>query len=660
MPQRIFDTGIPADLALGGGVILRGSRWSVAPPHVSPNDSTTQGATYRAATPSQVKYVEVYYIKIGTAVRFAAPVVYVYAAGTHDCTVPPTVPWQTPNEGLGEDGRPDMGLIDGGTYNWRAFGSHMSEDSLYMMLVRPVGATAAPGVCGYHGGGNVQNSILGPQHQPHTLAAHMGMVCGFGAYRLSTFGHLPYEAFAVAGEPSVAYLDQLLSLQWMNTHAAALGLDLAKLMISGTSAGGAAVIQLLTDDDAQSLFASFWCGSGGGSGNYPGPTYYNERARRVAYATTALAPILSSLNPAYRTVQDMIDDAGTTADALQQGLRPEHVLAFADINTALTPASVTAAIEGTGDLVAVTRSEPENVYPFRRTEYINGIDAAKAGKFRKPGVIMYAECEALNLLGSDYTSIRTTLLALSTSTLDGWAQRLGYADYTAWKAGAWMPVGGLEALSSAQYKTSIDPLAVDCENRRVLYTHAVFGYPAWRMARGMADTASAPVWLLLNNFSANSIWAGHSQEVPLLFGNPSWVVAGLADFPSATPPGIYANNRMDGLYASGMMMQMFAAVAATGNPEGSYSYAGFDLFTGNPPADGGSLSLASLTAYTLAQPGHHNILGKWFDPIDNLNAGTFGTGGSISAGLDIQRDARLHYEAYMDTAYAEYLSLLEP
>lgn len=657
MPQRIHNTGIPCSLNIGGGVILQGSRWSVQPPHVSPSDGSSQAAIYRAVIIGQLKHVEVYYIKIGEAVRFAAPVPYAYAAGTHDCTAPPTVPWQTAMEGLDTNGRPDMGLIDVGTYNWRSFDSHMSEDSLYMLLVRPVGASNAPGVCGYHGGANVINSILGPQHQPHTLAAHKGMVCSFGAYRLSTFGHLPYSAFAVAGEPSVAYLDQKLSLQWMNTNAAALGLDLAKLMISGTSAGGAAVLQLLADDSAQSLFARAWVGSGGGTGNYPGPTYYNDRANRAAYVTEALAPILSSNDPAYRTIADM---SGTTAQDMQQGLRPEHILGFSDVARIVTPASVKAAIEGTGDLVAITRSEPENVYPFKRTIYANAIEASKAGKIRKPTVIMYAECEALNLMGSDYVSIRTSLLALSTATLNGWSQRLGYATYAAWKAGVWQPVGGLEALSSAQYKTSVDPLAVDCENRRVLYTHAVFGYPAWRMARAATETASATVWLLLNNFSANSTWAGHSQEVPLLFGNPSWVVAGLADFPSATPPGVYANNRMDGLYASGIMMQMFAAVAATGNPEGAYSYAGFDLFTGNPPADGGSLSLASLTPYTLAQPGHHNILGKWFDPIDNLNAGTFGMGGSIAAGLDIQRDARLHYQPYMDTAYAEYLNLLEP
>lgn len=660
MPQRIIDTSTPCFLDLGGGVILQGKRVRVYPFHVSPNDATTQAATFRAVTVSQFKPVEVYYIRVGSAVRFAAPAPYVYPAGTHDCTDAPTVPWQTPNEGLDTNGRPDLGLPDGGTYNWRAWSSHMSEDSLYMMLMRPVGAASAPGVCGYHGGANVINSIFGPQHRPHMLAAHKGMVCGFGAYRLTTFGHMPHEDFAVAGEPSVAYLDQKLSLQWLNTNAAAIGLDLSKLAISGTSAGGAAVLQLLADDSAQSLFASAFVGSGGGTGNYPGTTYYNDRANRAAYVSEALSPILSSLDPTYRTVKDMIDDGGDTADVMQSGLRPEHVLAFADVNTILTAASVRAAIEGTGNLVAITRPEPENVYPFKRGPYANAIEAAKAGKIRKPAIIMYAECEALNLLGGDYVSIRTTLLALPASTLDGWAQRLGYADYAGWVAGAWQPIGGLQSLPSAQFKTSIDPLAVDCENRRVLYTHAVFGYPAWRMARAATETASATVWLLLNNFSANSIWAGHSQEVPLIFGNPSWVVAGLQDFPSANPPGTYANNRMDGLYASEIMMQMLAGLAATGNPDGAYSYAGFDLFVSNPPADGGSLSLASLTANTLAQPGHHNVLGKWFDPLDNLNAGTFGPGSSITLGLDIQRDARLHYQPYMDAAYAEYFGLLEP
>ncbi|MGA0542786.1 hypothetical protein, partial [Neotabrizicola sp. VNH66] len=182
-------------------------------------------------------------------------------------------------------------------------------------------------------------------------------------------------------------------------------------------------------------------------------------------------------------------------------------------------------------------------------------------------------------------------------------------------------------------------------------------YPAWRIARAAAETGSAPAWLVVNNFSANSIWAGHSMEVALMFGNTEWIVGGVQAFPTAVPPGPYANQRLDGLYASEIMMQMVAALAATGDPGGAYHYAGFEPFAGNPPADGGSLTVAP-QPYSLAQPGHANILGKYFNNLDNLNAGTFHSGtGTLD--LASQRDARLHYAAYMDAAMLDYLARLE-
>lgn len=142
-----------------------------------------------------------------------------------------------------------------------------------------------------------------------------------------------------------------------------------------------------------------------------------------------------------------------------------------------------------------------------------------------------------------------------------------------------------------------------------------------------------------------------------MLGNPLWVVAGLQDFPAANPPGIYENLRMDAIYASEIMMQMLAALAATSDPSGAYSYNGFDLFDGNPPADGGSLSLSSLTPYTLVDPGHANVFGKYFDPLNNLNAGTFDGTGVID--LASQRDAKISYVEYMDAAMLDYLSKLE-
>lgn len=658
MPQRTFKTNRPCYINLSGGAILEGRQWDVYASLPTPLDETTQADTYRTANTAKVKSVDVFYIRLATSTRFGAPVPYVYPAGSHDCTQIPPVPHQTFVEERGTDGRTRMGDPLAGAYNWPRMGTVESEDCLFAMFCRPSGETNRPGLMHIHGGAWNVNSILGPQHSPEVLAAHKGLGVLIPAYRLSSFGHFPYSTVEVAGDPSVAYLDILNALEWFHSNAAALGVDATKIGISGTSAGGAAVQLLLTDDDAQPYFSAAWIGSGGGTGNYPDAGFYASFTARRAGALRALAPALTSDHPDYRTVQDAIDAQGLTW-ALQNAARAEHVQAFSDIGPTVTAASVAQALAGTGDLVASTRDASINIYPFRRGSYANAIEAAKDGKFRKPFVSLYAECEALNLLGANYTALRTALLALPTATLDEWAQRLGCANYAAWLAMDWQPVGGLEALSSAQFKTSVDPLAVDCENRRVLYTHAVFGYAAWRVARAAIEEASATSWLVVNNFSANSIWAGHSQEVSLMFGQVEWVVAGLQNFPDATPPGQYVNNRMDGLYASEIMMQMLAALCATGSPTGAYSYEGFDLFDSNPPADGGSLSLAGVTAYTLAQPGHANVFGKYADPLDNLNAGTF-VEGSIELGLDRQRDAKITYNAYMNAAMLEYLEQLEP
>lgn len=675
MPQRTFKTATTTDsLGVGpNGAVMRGRIWQVQPLLPSPLDTTAQANTYRGANTSKQidvrAWLGIQYAQhpVG-ALRFKPAQGFDYPAGTHDCTAQPAVPYQTYSDELGKDGRTDLGQSNVGTYDWIGMGTRESEAIATLNIWAPSTAGPHPVVCHIHGGGWGVYHALGPQQLGHRLAAHKGCVVVTVEYPLSTFGHWPHPDLIEDGEPSTAYTFIKTALKWVHENIVAFGGDPDRVCVSGTSAGGAAVQMLLEDDETQDWFSSAWIGSGGGTGSYMGPDSwgngYTWRTKTHEAAIRGAAAFLSSAHPDYRTVAEAIDDQGF-AWAMQNAVRSEHVQAMADIGATVTAASVRAVIAGTGDLVASRRDAPENVYPFRRGVYASAIDAAKAGKFRKPFVSLWAECEALNLLGSDYTTIRGTLLALPVSTLDEWSQRLGYADYEAWLAAPWQPTGvdypyGLESLSSAQFKRSIDALAAGCEPRRVLYTHAVFGYAAWRVARAAAETGSAAAWLLVNNFSANSIWAGHSQEVPLMFGNMEWNVGGVQDFPAATPAGLYANQRMDGLYASEIAMQMLAALAATGDPAGAYSYGGFDLFADNPPADGGSLSLDALTSYSMANAGHVNVIGKYFDPLDNLNAGTFGAGGSIVAGLDIQRDACIHYAAYMDDAFQDYLSKLEP
>lgn len=147
-------------------------------------------------------------------------------------------------------------------------------------------------------------------------------------------------------------------------------------------------------------------------------------------------------------------------------------------------------------------------------------------------------------------------------------------------------------------------------------------------------------------------WASLSGK-PATFqmGNTDWPVGIDGDYPAATPPGVYTNMRMDAIYFTEMMCKAYARMAATGDPNGAYDYEGFDLFTGNPPADGGDIS-QPWPRYDLAQAGHHIVLGKYIGTLQNLNGG--------NPTLDSQRDAKLTFAAHMGDPYLDYLELLEP
>lgn len=658
MPQYAFPTVNPVGAAIGDAVLV-GRQWNITPQFPSPQDTTTQAATYRAANVGKSLPAKVWLgVKYGQdpigALRFKPCQPYTYPAGTYDMSRPPVVPHQTFASELGADGRPGLFGRTVGAYNWPAMGTREGEDCLTLNIFAPVMDDLRPVVFMIHGGGWGVYHARGPQQDGSFYAAHKGQVVVTPEYRLSTFGHFPHPDIIADDEPSVAYTDIKEALRWTYNNIEKFGGDPNRICIAGTSAGGAAVQLLLEDDECQDWIFSYWIGSGGGGSRYLGPEFYTERTQNFERAIRAAAPFLSSLDPAFRTVQQAIDANGFVW-AMQNAVRHEHVQAMADIGAIVTAASVNNVIAGTGNLVASRRDAHENFFPFKRSEWDSGIAAARGGRIRKPGVVLYAECEALNLIGNDYASLRSALNSLSTETLDSWAQRVGFATYADWLAAPWQPVGGWGALSTAQFKTT-DPLVTsETEGRRVLYTHAIFGYPAWRVARGATQNGQL-AWLVVNNFSANSAWAGHSTEVQLMFGTVDWAVGFDANYPTATPPGDYANIRMDVLYMSEYMMTKLARLAATGNPNGSYTYSGFDLFAGNPPADGGNIA-SSWTEYTTFLGGWHNNVGKYVDPINNLNAGTFDAEGNPAP--NSQQWARSTFARYMHTVYIDYMTRLE-
>lgn len=729
MPKLFTPTDIAADATVGSAT-FRGRVWKVAPPYVSrldasggARDNTTQAADYRAkvGTIGEIDVRVWYGIRAATCPRFEPAVAYAYPAGVHDATAQPPVPPQTSGAELAsgpQAGRPGGPYPpDAGVYNWHKMGTYESEEAAGLLnIFAPATAGPHPVVFMVHGGGWGVYHALAPQQWAAQLSALFNIIVVTPEYRLSTFGHLPHPDLNPT-EPSVAYTEIKECLRWTHTNIAQFGGDASKIAIAGTSAGGAACQLLLEDDTTQAWFSCAWIDSGGGASRYPTSDFYNPRVVRFENVWTTLAPHLSCLDPQYRTIQEAFDDGRDFEWVLKNALRPEHVQAVAD--RAVTVSGVDKVLAGEGNLSASFRSAHENVFPFRRSTYATAIDAAKDGKFRKPCVLTFAGNEGINLLGSNYVTLRDALVNTSLRTLNGWAQRLGYANYIGflnatwsgpqglddwaqdlpggfsgyaelldippvdintqggdawaqrlgyanfadWEADEKVPTVGLQSDSSATYNPANGDLTVmgvpDLEYRWVLYTHAVFGYPAWRIARAIEANGQTAT-LAVNNFSANGQWAGHSQMVTMMFGTPEWNVGGVQNVPNETPPGSYANVRMDGLYVTlGIVMPKLARFAATGDPEGAYSNgAGFTIFDGNAPADQPSATVPGdfpgvWSSYDPVEPNHLNWIGKYFGPPSlDLNA--------IDPILNSQRDARSTYAEYMNGAYMEYMALLEP
>jgi len=152
---------------------------------------------------------------------------------------------------------------DGKTANGGGVVGATSEDCLYLNVYAPSEAEKAPILVWLHGGA----FFLGAGHLGSyngTSNAKQGVITVSINYRLGSLGGFAHaalsaEAAADEGLGSFALMDAVAALEWVQRNAAAFGGDPDNVTLAGQSAGGVAVMHLLSVPRARGSFTKRSC-----------------------------------------------------------------------------------------------------------------------------------------------------------------------------------------------------------------------------------------------------------------------------------------------------------------------------------------------------------------------------------------------------------------
>ncbi len=136
-----------------------------------------------------------------------------------------------------------------------------SEDCLQLNVRAPAHATRLdrklPVMVWVHGGDHTDGSGTEPQYNSDALPER-GCVFVTINYRLGMFGFLAHPELAAESPDGVSgnygLLDQIAALEWVRDNIAVFGGDPDNVTIFGESAGGEAVLNLMTTPRARGLF----------------------------------------------------------------------------------------------------------------------------------------------------------------------------------------------------------------------------------------------------------------------------------------------------------------------------------------------------------------------------------------------------------------------
>ena len=131
-------------------------------------------------------------------------------------------------------------------------GSNMSEDCLNLNVFThnaPTGAMKLPVLVWIHGGAYTNGSGSIPWYHGSAIASRGAVVVSIN-YRLGAFGFL--------GTGNYGTLDMISALRWVQRNIAAFDGDASNVTIFGESAGGSAVVSLMSSPEANGLFHKVW------------------------------------------------------------------------------------------------------------------------------------------------------------------------------------------------------------------------------------------------------------------------------------------------------------------------------------------------------------------------------------------------------------------
>ena len=178
-----------------------------------------------------------------------------------------------------------------------------SEDCLTLNVRAPAGAEGLPVMVWIHGGDHTDGSGSELFYQGNALPER-GCVLVTINYRLGLFGFLAHPDLASESPDQVSgnygLLDQIAALEWVRDNIASFGGDPGRVTIFGESAGGEAVLNLLTSPRARGLFQRAIAQSPSDSGRWlhlrrPALDFLPAEEAGSDFATLAVGPAAGQL-----------------------------------------------------------------------------------------------------------------------------------------------------------------------------------------------------------------------------------------------------------------------------------------------------------------------------------------------------------------------------